>query len=377
MHVDPDPLRRSSQDHRFWDMRGIPDRLVCPGRQNRMIYQLSRSLFKHLVNGGADTPNELYILLLKWLTCLPSRCITCGSQQKAKLCRPTVCCRSHCKTEVRRSNLGVRLMEIPQDPNVAELLLTAVYAAAQADNNKLLPSSPFHRSSDALTAFSYIPPLYTLSSADDFSISISNSDAERLLCYACSQYRGFLMSVPSGPYNVSGLPHGTAQFLLADAGPELEAKFESIRARSGATPPQNNVYFHGTRLDRLYAILTQGLRVLSTDTTLRSNGASYGNGIYLTDAPGVALGYAARPEVRNAHRTRNMLFHQCNVLLCCELACSVAPVYGNGNIYVVPDESWLVLRYVFLLPPGSAAVANENQLRLELAGKFRALSNER
>ena len=381
MHMDPDPSRNFSQDHRFWDMRGIPDRLVCPGRQNRVIYQLSRSLFKYLDHGGDDSPNAVHKLLSRWLTCLQSRCITCGTPQNVKLCRPTVCCSSwsYCETQVRLSMLDVRLMEVRQDPSVAELLLTAVYAAAQADNKKLLPSSPFGQSYSALAAFSSLSSINALSSTRDISHSISNPDAERLLCYACSQYRGFLMSVPSGPYHISGLPSGTIQFLLADAGPQLESKFEAVKSRGGASRPHNTVYFHGTTLDRLYAILAQGLRVLSSDPTMQSNGASYGNGIYLTDAPSVALSYAASPKVKLTHRTRDMLFYRCRVLLCCELACQLTPKtnWGSGNVYVVEDKNCLILRYVFLLPQGSKGVANEDQLKRELAGKFGALRNEK
>ena len=187
------------------------------------------------------------------------------------------------------------------------------------------------------------------------------------------------MSVPSGPFYVSGLPSGTTQFLLADAGPQLESKFEAVRSRGGASRPQNTVYFHGTMLDRLYAILTQGLRVLSSDPTMQSNGASYGNGIYLTDAPSVALSYAAPPKVKVARRARNMLYYRCGVLLCCELACQLTPKtsFGSGNVYVVEDKNCLILRYVLLLPQGSHGVANEDALKRELAQKFVALREQR
>ncbi|KAF1363819.1 hypothetical protein EJ07DRAFT_87266, partial [Lizonia empirigonia] len=53
------------------------------------------------------------------------------------------------------------------------------------------------------------------------------------------------------------LPPGTHQFVLANASPKLEKTFVS---KIQWTKRETTVLFHGTSLDRLPAILSQGLR---------------------------------------------------------------------------------------------------------------------
>ena len=279
---------------------------------------------------------------------------------------------------VRLSDLEVRLMEIRPDPNVVELLLTAAYAAAQANNKALLPSCPITNTNRFFAALGKIPSInYFRASRNIYDdIHALGIEAERLLCWASSQYRGFLLSVPQGPFHVAGLPPNTEQFLLADAGPSLERAFEARRRSYTPQQPCDVVYFHGTTLDRLYAILTQGLRVLSQDSSLRSNGASYGSGIYLTDSIAVALSYAGNPRVSVTTRTRNMLFYSYKVLLCVELGTDVSPAtsWSSGKIFVLPDEKAVILRYVFLIPREAGAVTGEAVIRRTIGWKFQELA---
>ncbi|EAT91157.1 hypothetical protein SNOG_01508 [Parastagonospora nodorum SN15] len=53
------------------------------------------------------------------------------------------------------------------------------------------------------------------------------------------------------------MPAGTHQFVLANARPKLESDFISRMTWTGR---KSDVLFHGTTLDRLPAILAQGLK---------------------------------------------------------------------------------------------------------------------
>lgn len=70
-----------------------------------------------------------------------------------------------------------------------------------------------------------------------------------------------------------------------------------------------------------------------------------------------------------------MLYYRMRVLLCVEVACDLQPrtSWSDGGIYVVEDESQIILRYVLLIPEGFSALGNEWNVRNEIGAKIRAL----
>src|SRR5436853_5323009 len=80
---------------------------------------------------------------------------------------------------------------------------------------------------------------------------------------------------------------GVRQFVLINAAPEHEKEY-SVHTEGQALC---HVVFHGTSMDRLYAILREGLKVASGGP-LQRHGAALGKGIYVSDEPNTALGFA-------------------------------------------------------------------------------------
>ena len=279
---------------------------------------------------------------------------------------------------IRRSKLEVRLLDIRQDPDVVEFVLTAIYTAAQALNPDLVPTDcPVTVPYALIAAIGNIPRIRTLIQSGSLyrNIQALGPKSERLLCWASAQYRGFLFSVPSGPHHIPGLPIGTKQFTLADAGHVLERKFKAEEAQN-----HKKVYFHGTSFDRFYAILTNGLRVLSHDQWLQRHGAIHGSGIYLTNSPSEALNYAQKPRIKVPERSRDMLWYNHRILLCLESATtfkSVASPRNGVNYFVTTDESSVILRYIFLLPPGQSILVNEQSIVARILSSVLSLRGNR
>lgn len=110
-------------------------------------------------------------------------------------------------------------------------------------------------------------------------------------------------------------------------------------------------------MDRLFAILCQGLKILS-QTALQVHGAVYGTGIYLAVEPSLAVSYSRASQKRpSSFSTQHAEFVNKRVLLGIEYAGEEGQ--KNNGMYVATDPSKLLLRYVFLLPQSfNAPLAN-------------------
>ena len=140
---------------------------------------------------------------------------------------------------------------------------------------------------------------------------------------------------------------GIHQFLVVDNPPEIETGF----AKHNHIQPRM-VLFHGTSMDRLYSILTQGLRVLS-NTPLMKHGAASGPGIYFSTETSLPASYAAgavKAVGAPAFFKSRKDFDGPQVLLGCEHA---GPA-NKGGVFVVTDPTKVVVRYIFLVPKGVA-----------------------
>jgi hypothetical protein len=222
-------------------------------------------------------------------------------------------------------------LKTDDDQRVAKILLTTVFAAIARGQHLqlLLPEFPFHAGE--------LPNLILRAKAQQPYSHISDSKADqpndadfiRLLSYATTRARSFLVPAENTRFRVPNMP-GVSQFLLVDANPELEARF----AMHNATQPRH-ILFHGTGMDRLFGILAHGLKIQS-NTALQAHGAVHGPGIYLSNDPGTAWGYAQ------------------DVILGCEHAGDVY-TKSTGNVRIVTDEDKLMVRYIFIVDSGSSA----------------------
>jgi hypothetical protein len=236
------------------------------------------------------------------------------------------------------------LADIRQDPAVVDLLLVMVAAVAGTGNLSLLSDCPISDAEGLLHQVNNLPPITLLQEVpylDSTLLSLGDDDeATTLLSWVCSSFRGFLASA-SGQLRIPGMP-GVHQFILANAAPELEREFGASQARQ--LNPSTRVLFHGTSLDRLHAIISQGLRICS-GTRLQRHGAASGRGIYLAEEPVTACSYATQGT-----GWTNSAFPRVRVLLGCE----VVNMPSSNGICVITNPLMVMVRYIFLLEPAAA-----------------------
>ncbi|KAH7330471.1 hypothetical protein BKA65DRAFT_59288 [Rhexocercosporidium sp. MPI-PUGE-AT-0058] len=334
--------------HHGW-MTGVgtsaPDRPFCFGRTNRALYQLSRDVWRHLTDGFLSL-EVTYNFVLSALATMSSRCVVCGNPLPIGLLRSTTCQKS-CSFLLRKSSLEVRLADLRHDPMVVTVLFAAVLTVASSPSTTLatdlLRGNPLS-SAATLRAIENFPIPTTLQSVPDLTLAVRKmgTDIERLLSWMCTSYRGFL-TLATGALKVPSMP-GVFQYVLASGSPEKETAF---RAHSGSV--SSEVVFHGTSFDRLYAILRDGLRILSTGP-LRKHGASYGTGIYVADDPRTAWSYATQTAKGASSGWLANELRDTRVLLGCEMVASGRAAVAAG-IHVVSDESQIMVRYIFICPP--------------------------
>jgi hypothetical protein len=332
----------STPKHRYFQVKhqgAIPDRQNCHGQDSRIVYQLNRTLWRHLM-AGSTTLERTHDVLTAVIDNLTTLCIVCGRGLGARLWRSTTC-GDTCGLELRKSGMEVRLADIRHDPDVVDLLLNAALSAAVVDDMELLPGCPSQTTASVIRILTNSPALSSLQHAGDLAGAIGAVDVSDLLSWICNGYCGF-MSSATDALKIPSMP-GVHQFVLANANPKIEKAFAVHLSPSATT----RVVFHGTSIDRLYRILLYGLQ--SDMKRWQRHGAAYGQGIYLADEPKTALDYA-----KQSHSTwPASRLPACKVVLGCELFGTNAPI--AQGIHLASDPSTIMVRYVFLFPYGVSA----------------------
>ena len=321
----------------------VPDDSFCHGRASSTTYHIARTLARYLQEGNKSL-GAIHDLVSTTLANLFQTCIVCGCTQDAQLRRATLCQRANCRFRLGCASLEICLADIRHDPPVIDILPTAVHCVAQSGQIKLLPDCPILKTNEVLQILNQLPETKYLQHVKDLNASIRRlgSDTVMLFRWLCSSNRGFLSSA-TGLLRIPSMP-GIHHFILASASPTLESAFAT---RVGRRPPR--LLFHGTSMDRLYATLCQGLKVCS-GTSLQQHGSAYGAGIYMAEEPKTAWIYSAAGVV-SGNRWTHSAYSSVRVLLGCEKTGARQARSTNG-IHVITDASELMVRYVFLMPPG-------------------------
>jgi len=122
--------------------------------------------------------------------------------------------------------------------------------------------------------------------------------------------------------------------------PDIESRFSS--GGNAEDKSKKTVFrFHGTPADNVIPILATGLRNCSKNEDLRLNGAVHGDGIYLSDSAEFSLGYCRTAYTCSS--SGNMM-----AMLVYEVI-DDPKWFKTSNIYVVDDESALILRYIVVI----------------------------
>jgi len=375
-------ISTNKQHHNPWEvLRGsrAPHEQYCRGRPNRGVYQLSRILWGHL-RGNFESLEQTHAHITSKLSRFGQGCMVCGLGQR-RLLRATICSSPSCQSTFSKAHIEIQLAEIWQDQPVMDLLLSMIHAVASTGSLDLLSKYPFNDAPAVVSMLDVLPAIPTLAKhirscltvhGDKFRLAqaligyctlwSSSTILASGLLWACTSYRGFLVSATG----IQRIPSfGNDQFLLANAAPDLEIAFSRHMLTPNST---SQILFHGTSLDRLHAILCQGLRVQS-HTALQRHGAFHGAGIYMADEPSVAWGYATS----SAGGWKSSKLKNMKVLLGCELA-GQKPQAPYGGIYVITDATRLAVRYIFLLG-SNASMPAAKDVRLPMGSVFQSLRN--
>jgi hypothetical protein len=319
-----------------------PTKQICTSAQTAFTWQLSRIIYSKLRRGITGIV-DIYQYITTWLPALSQFCVSCSkihNIQATQLRRSTPC-DTHpysCARLWYSLPLHVRIPEIRTDTFAVDIALSSVYAAAMTGKPELLPNCPIRGTEVIKSILNALPCMSVMRDAVHLSSILSSyhPQAEKLISWAVVHHRGFLATA-TGLLKIPNLPPGTHQFVLANAGSKLESAFVSKVGKRETT-----ILFHGTSLDRLPAILAQGLRVCS-GTSLQRTGAVHGKGIYLSDEPATSFHYSpASLSWKNSGLT-NM-----KMLLGCEVVGSGNRVSGNIHVVKEQDTENVMVRYVLL-----------------------------
>ena len=115
--------------------------------------------------------------------------------------------------------------------------------------------------------------------------------------------------------------------------PAVCEKFDTLMSRVG------HMGYHGSSIMNWYSIVYNGLFVAKGNMV--TNGAAYGTGIYLSDSSSFSMGYSSR----NNGTTGNI------ILGVFQVEENISTFKKTSNIYVVPDERKICLRYLIYMKP--------------------------
>lgn len=331
----------------------IPSRQTCKLRaHSRVAYVVKRCIWRRVKYLKSAPLADIYRDIELAIRTYGKHCLICDDSIGAQLYKPTICTKAACQSTYLLSDLEVRLADLRLNQKTVGLLLAAVQSAtlAMSDGTNssidLLPTRPLNISDNykLIAMLDTIPSLPTfVKSLQDFGyIRTKHSFRyELLFSWALNTHKCFIVEA-AGALRIPNMPN-VQQFVLVDSPPEITAAF----AKHDAIQPRQ-VLFHGTSMERLFAILCQGLKVLS-DTALQVHGAVYGNGIYLAEQPSLAVSYSRASQRRvSSFSTQHADFVNKRVLLGIEYAGEDGK--RTNGMYVATDPTKLLLRYIFLLP---------------------------
>jgi hypothetical protein len=312
-------------------------------RPCRITYVIMRLLLLHFTD-GFECLEAVYKLVSDFLLSA-DRCIMCLASFGVTVWRPTTCKKRACVNLASWKQL--QLSDFC--PKVLDLyILSAINSNSEQERDSLLPGCPIVDSVALYTTTERLPRAASLQhSLIQYPGVWQGSDAMSLITYLTS-LRVFVTEA-TGMLKIPSLPN-IHQFVVCSSCPEVEAIRTRWLLTNPAEPENTQVVFHGTSVDRLISILTDGLKALSF-TALQGNGANFGKGIYCSPELSFALSYSKAKSP-----WRNTVFEGAiKVVLGCELVGNGRVVTNDGKIIIVDDAAQLSVRYIFLFPPGAQA----------------------
>ncbi|KAK3315476.1 hypothetical protein B0H66DRAFT_345196 [Apodospora peruviana] len=334
----------SDRNHELYSVSGdAPNGRVCRTRTTLFTYLLNRALYTFLSEGGRDLVS-VHQMVSTVVKAPAANCIVCFRSMGCKLWRPTVCSDT-CGEVFQRAPLEVRASHLINDPPTLDLLLSCVYAsAADTSNLDLLPDCPIAKGSIRAVIDTFPRLIANTSAAQILALIRSTGDGaaasrEQLLSWMCVQFRGCLVSAPPPGARVPSMPTAV-QFLMLNAAPNREQAFSQYVALGGQTVA-GGVTFHGTAVERMWRILTEGLRNMSGTQYVAHASPGEPGGVTLTDEARMSMDYGGSTRTS----WQKSAFSNKTLLLVCELV-----GHSRQGVHVVAEEARIALRYVLLCP---------------------------
>ncbi len=135
---------------------------------------------------------------------------------------------------------------------------------------------------------------------------------------------------------------------------EVELEFDVKRKKAGGSC----FLFHGSGKQNWYSLMSNGIKVAS-GTKLMTTGAAYGPGVYASNTLAVSFGYSGHTPSAKDDDANDLTKNQ---------IVAVYEIIGNENtymktnaIYVIPDDSLLIIRYLLAIPTESYSVIVNNE----------------
>ena len=114
---------------------------------------------------------------------------------------------------------------------------------------------------------------------------------------------------------------------------EYQFKYNIVKERLRDNVTKERWYlYHGSNLGNWHSILRNGIRNMSR-TSLMTAGAAYGSGIYLSDSLQFAMSYGGVGQTK------------CVAVV--EIFVDPAQYMKGPNVFVIPDDSLLIPRYLY------------------------------
>ncbi|KAL6718153.1 Poly [ADP-ribose] polymerase 6 [Lecanora helva] len=404
VHLSNERAPENRSAHTLWMQdrnAGIPNDPYCKGIPNRVSYQASRDLSRHLSRGFISLDNT-YNSISTWLGGLGTRCVVCGARQGVHLKRPTTCNLPECKALFKEANYEIHVRDIWTNTASIDLLISAICAISEEPSNnqrlmqprgrirrgygmpdvsvrspeigtKFLKVCPISEPTELRELLDRIPPMKQFSRHLNQTMTRKGSEFRfdeymeqflyrqssrgfllaKTLTWVCSSYEGFLTPV-NDKYRIHGFGN-CPQFLLANAPLKAEQRFaKHFHAAKG----RSFVLFHGTKLSRLHSILRTGLQVCS-GTSLETHGAGGGAGIYLSPEPEFSSMYAIQFPWGGSPAWKNSAFADHGALLACEVVASASEIPKKARSssenpllapeIIIKDPARVIVRYVILV----------------------------
>ena len=142
---------------------------------------------------------------------------------------------------------------------------------------------------------------------------------------------------------------GNIQFDI-NYSPSVERNFKDINL---------HYLFHGSNSSNWYGMLRNGIKNCS-GTALMANGAVHGPGIYLSDSLDFAKSYSTK------YKNNDGLL----IIGVCQVKNPINNYYKAPNIYVVPDDSDLILRHIIILNNSQNSIDIQKYYREKLPSEL-------